>query len=95
MGLCTSCPRKAFKGGLCWVSDTSGIENPVDQWNRLECRCKETQITVWLNGHRVNAARHVHPHDGQILLQCEGSEIFFRRVELLPLTETIESIDRQ
>jgi len=32
-------------------------------------------------------ARKVFPNRGRILHQCEGSEIFFRKVELLPLTK--------
>ena len=77
------------------VRDTSGVEKPVGQWNRLECRCAARRVTVWLNGQLVNDARDLHPHAGQILLQCEGSEIFFRRIELMPLANSNESIDRK
>jgi hypothetical protein len=42
------------------------------------------------NGQLVNEASELQPQEGRILLQCEGSEIFFRRLELLPLTETTE-----
>ena len=41
-----------------------------------------TAITVELNGVKVNEARDVFPRRGKILLQCEGSEIFFRALEL-------------
>lgn len=35
-----------------------------------------------LNGRVVNRFSEVHPSAGAILLQCEGSEIFFRRIRL-------------
>lgn len=52
-------------------------------WNRLEIICVGTRINVYLNHHQVNSVFDVFPNAGRILLQCEGSEIFFRRVELL------------
>jgi hypothetical protein len=36
----------------------------------------------------VNQAFALFPASGRILLQCEGSEVFFRRLELLPLNKT-------
>ncbi|MBI2925903.1 MAG: DUF1080 domain-containing protein [Verrucomicrobia bacterium] len=61
------------------------VEKAPGEWNRLECLCAGSRITVLLNGTVVNEALDVFPTSGQILLQCEGSEIFFRRVELRPL----------
>ena len=42
-------------------------------------------VSVIVNGTVVNRAEAVFPSSGPILLQCEGSEIFFRRFELHPL----------
>ena len=53
-------------------------------WNELEIRCAGTRISIRLNGTLVNEAFDVAPTSGRILLQCEGSEIFFRRIELRP-----------
>ncbi len=53
-----------------------------DGWNTLQCRCDRGTIEVRFNGVRVNRAVDVWPRAGRILLQCEGSEIFFRRVSL-------------
>ena len=61
------------------------VEKPYGEWNRLECICEGARITVVLNGTTVNEAFDVWPREGRILLQCEGSEIFFRRLELWPL----------
>lgn len=35
-----------------------------------------------VNGRQVNEAYDVYPAAGKILLQCEGSEVFYRKVEL-------------
>lgn len=59
-------------------------ERPVGEWNLLECVCEGKRVQVFLNNKLVNEATEVAPSEGRILLQCEGSEIFFRRVELFP-----------
>jgi hypothetical protein len=61
------------------------VEKPRGQWNELVCVCRDDHITAQLNGVTVNEAHRVFPKRGRILLQCEGSEIFFRRVELVPI----------
>ena len=44
-------------------------------------------ITGLVNGRKVNEAYDIFPAAGKILLQCEGSEVFYRRVELRPLAK--------
>ena len=61
------------------------VESPVGQWTRVECTCAGDRITVHVNGQHVNQARNLFPSAGKILLQCEGSEVFFRKIELHPL----------
>jgi hypothetical protein len=61
------------------------VEKSYGEWNRIECICDGTRIVVLLNGAVVNEAFDVYPSSGKILLQCEGSEIFFRKLELHPL----------
>ncbi len=58
------------------------LERLYGKWNRIECVCYGNQIRIFLNGTLVNEAFEVWPSEGKILLQCEGSEIFFRRLEL-------------
>jgi hypothetical protein len=65
------------------------VEKPYGQWNRIECICDHDRIRVILNDTVVNEAFEVSPRSGKILLQCEGSEIFFRRFELHPLKKSI------
>jgi len=63
------------------------VERPHGEWNRIECVCDGDRLQVLLNGKLVNEAFALFPARGRILLQCEGSEVFFRRVELLPLNK--------
>ncbi len=63
----------------------SDIESPLGQWTRVECVCRGDRIQVLINGKPVNEAYNLFPAAGKILLQLEGSEIFFRKIELHPL----------
>ena len=65
------------------------VESPGQQWTKLECRCEGDRIRVTVNGALVNEISGAFPSSGKILLQCEGSEIFFRKVELRPLNEIL------
>ena len=90
----------AYSGKQFWWSnhdpefkellDTRGrndLESPLGEWTRVECVCEGKKLSVFINGVQVNEATDVFPASGRILLQCEGFEIFFRKVELHPLQE--------
>lgn len=61
------------------------VEKAVGEWNRLECVCDRDKITNILNGVVVNQGSMASHTKGKILLQSEGAEVFFRRIDLLPL----------
>ena len=61
------------------------VESAGEEWTTVECRCEGGRIEVRVNGVQVNEVGDCFPQAGRILLQCEGSEIFFRKVELHPL----------
>jgi hypothetical protein len=61
------------------------VERPYGEWNEVKCICDGKTIRIELNGQLVNMAWYAWPETGKILLQCEGSEIFFRKFELRPL----------
>jgi hypothetical protein len=63
------------------------VENKVGEWNRIECLAVGDKISIFLNGILVNEAYHVQPQQGRIQIQSEGAEMFFRKVELSPLSE--------
>lgn len=71
-------PRQDVKG----FHRPGDIELPSGEWNRLECTCLGDRITIWLNGKVVNQAVNVTPRKGKIAIQSEGSEIFFRTINL-------------
>jgi hypothetical protein len=68
--------------------DTRGkndLESPLGDWTRVECICADRRIRILVNGTQVNEAFDVNPAAGKILLELEGFEIYFRKVELQPL----------
>jgi hypothetical protein len=74
--------------------DTRGkndVESPLDEWTRVECICEGKRIQILVNGSVVNECYDVFPSAGQILLEVEGFEIFFRKFELHPLTKADKS----
>lgn len=68
--------------------DTRGrwdVASKLGEWTRVECICREDRVTVKINGETVNECFDVSPRSGKILLQNEGSEIYFRNFEIRPL----------
>lgn len=61
------------------------VESPGQQWTRLDVFADGDRITTFVNGVKVNEATNVSPTAGQIQLQTELAEVFFRRWELYPL----------
>ncbi|MBK6976737.1 MAG: DUF1080 domain-containing protein [Cytophagaceae bacterium] len=63
---------------------TDNSEKPLGEWNTIKVRCEGNKITVWVNGDLVNEGVST-ASKGQIALQAEGSEVEFRKVELMGL----------
>lgn len=61
------------------------IEKPRGRWNRMEILCAGDKVSIKVNGHQTLEGTNAIPHAGKIVLQSEGAEIFFRRVDLYPL----------
>ncbi|SHN25307.1 Neutral/alkaline non-lysosomal ceramidase, N-terminal [Cyclobacterium lianum] len=61
------------------------VENPVGEWNTLECHVFDGEITVYLNGILVNRALNVKPRSGKIQIQSEAAELILSRVEISPI----------
>jgi hypothetical protein len=99
-------PKRFDSGRVNWFArdpawkDVKGfrgahdLERPVGEWNRLECVSDGGNITVRLNGTVANQATAASPSRGKILFQSEGAEVFFRRIDLLPLSGTKEAGSR-
>ena len=66
---------------------TDGSENPVGEWNTMIIECLDDEIKVWVNGDFVNHGFDCTAVKGQIAIQAEGSEVEFRKVQLIPITK--------
>ena len=72
------------------IDDTGRIagaqsREPGPEWTRIEAVVEGGKLTYYVNGKLVNAASDSSFKDGRIMIQSEGAEIYFRRIELQPL----------
>ncbi|MEN7547182.1 DUF1080 domain-containing protein [Rapidithrix thailandica] len=65
---------------------TDGSEKPVGEWNTMVIECFDDKVKVWVNGDFVNEGTDCTANKGQIAIQAEGSEVEFRKIELLPIS---------
>lgn len=77
--------QNAFVGKLSGVSKMKGNENNPGEWNKYEITLKGGELTIVLNGDKVNEANGLDVVAGKIGLQSEGGEVTFRTVRLIPL----------
>ena len=61
------------------------VESPWGQWTRLEVIADGDRVTNVVNGKVVNEGTRASVTDGKIIVQSEGAEIYFRRIDLEPL----------
>lgn len=61
------------------------LESRLNDWTRVECICKGKDFTYQVNGKVVNQGRGAALSKGKILLQTEGAEILFRKVDITSL----------
>ena len=54
-------------------------------WTRVEAVVDGPNLTYYVNGQLVNAATDSSFTGGKIMIQSEGAEIYFRRLELQPV----------
>ena len=62
------------------VVKTKDAEKPTGQWNEVTVIVKDGNITHLLNGEVVNTGRMGNTKEGNILLQSEGAEIYYRNI---------------
>jgi hypothetical protein len=61
------------------------IEKPRGEWNTMEVLCEGDKVAIKVNGHKTLEGTNAIPSQGRIVMQSEGAEIFFRRLDLYPL----------
>jgi hypothetical protein len=66
---------------------TDGSEKKPGEWNQMTIECLKDEVKVWVNGDLVNHGSKCTASKGQIALQAEGSEVEFRKLELIPISE--------
>jgi hypothetical protein len=60
-------------------------EKPTGEWNRVEVIANKGKCTHIVNGVVVNEATEVSLRSGRILIQSEGAETYYRRIEIKEL----------
>lgn len=67
------------------VIKKTDAENPSGQWNKVEIIASKGKVTYIVNGKVVNEFEDPSEHEGKILVQSEGAEIYYRKIELTEL----------
>ncbi|OQP64436.1 hypothetical protein A3860_20930 [Niastella vici] len=60
-------------------------EKPTGEWNRLEIIAQKGKCTHIMNGEVVNEGTDASLRTGRILIQSEGAEIYYRKVDISAL----------
>jgi len=68
------------------------FENLGGEWNVLDLYVLGDKAVYVVNGHVVNVIENIRVDgmpvtSGQILIQCEGAEVEYRRIQIRPITE--------
>lgn len=63
------------------------LDKAHGQWNSVEIVAEADRLVYFFNGVKVMEGTKVWPAHGRLMFQSEGAEIFFRRIELLPLAK--------
>ena len=61
------------------------VEKPHGEWNVLEMIADGDRVKYWVNGTFVMEGSNASLAKGKILFQSEGSELFYRNIELRPI----------
>jgi hypothetical protein len=67
------------------VKKKKDAEKPSGEWNRVEVIAKDGKCTHIVNGVIVNEATDVNLRTGRILIQSEGAETWYRKIEIKQL----------
>jgi len=62
-------------------------EKPTGEWNRLEIIAQDGKCTHIMNGVVVNEGTDASIRSGRILVQSEGAEIYYRKIEIEELKQ--------
>ena len=68
-----------------FIKKKKDAEKPNGEWNKIEVIADSGKCTHVVNGVVVNEATEASVAKGKIILQSEGAEVFYRKVELRQL----------
>jgi hypothetical protein len=60
-------------------------ERPSGEWNRIEVIASKGKCTHIVNGEVVNEATNASLRSGRLLIQSEGAEIYYRKIDIKEL----------
>ncbi len=60
-------------------------EKPSGQWNKIEVIASKGKCTHIVNGEVVNEATDASLRSGRLLIQSEGAEIYYRKIDIKEL----------
>jgi len=72
-------------GDFAGVGKIKASEKPPGEWNKYEITLTGGDLTLLVNGEKVNEATGLDVVPGKIGLQSEGGQIQFRTVKLIPM----------
>jgi hypothetical protein len=71
--------------GMKHIFRTENHEKPYGQWNTIEVISSKGSLRHYVNGKLVNEGEYSSVRSGKILIQSEGAEVYYRKIELYPL----------
>lgn len=69
-------------GELVNISKTKPAEKPAGQWNSYKIIAKGKNVTLIVNGQRVNKGTRTNTSGGKICITSEGTGIEFRNIKI-------------
>ena len=58
---------------------------PFGEWDHIEIKSIGGDVTIQLNGKKINQGRIVEPSEGNICLQAEGWPVYYKNLEIREL----------
>lgn len=90
-------PQQYASGRINWFGRDPGwqdklgfrgrqdVESPLGEWTRYEVIADGDKVTYLVNGKVVNEGYGSSLSEGKIIIQSEGAELYFRKIDLEPL----------
>jgi hypothetical protein len=81
----TFIPDRPHPKGWMRCLPTESRNNPAGQWNHYRIECNNGKVTLAVNGKAVSGGSKSNPRKGYIVLESEGSDIYFKNIRVKEL----------